>query len=96
MLQHLMGGIDLKSSRYLGHPLVSNSQGMAHVQRTLCLFTAHGVFPVARVSTMRSALPWQLQGATFLVSGSVSLHGLLAQLTGRESLRDIETCLRAL
>ena len=44
---------------------------------------------------MRSPVPGPVQGATVLLFGSVSLHGF-AQLTGRESLRDIETCLRAL
>ena len=77
----------MKSSRYLGPPLLGNSQGKAHVQRTLRLFTAHGIFPVARVSTMCSPVPGPLQGATVLLSGSVSLHGLCPTDRSREPAR---------
>ena len=76
MLQHSATGIDLKSSRNLGHPRVPDPEGMAHVQRTSRLFTAHGILSAARLSKMRSTVPWKLQGATFLLPGSVSVHGL--------------------
>ena len=78
MLQHLMGGTDLKSSRYLGHPLVSNSQRMAHVQRTLCRFTAHGLSAEARIQQMHPSVSRQLQSPALQVLRSVSVHGLCA------------------
>ena len=62
--------------RYYVTPSASPSQGKAHVQRTLRLFPPHGIFPVPRLSTMCSAVPGPLQGASVLLSGSVSLHGV--------------------
>src|SRR5438105_14076311 len=53
-------------------------------------------FPSFEFKEMRGPLRWRLQVPWLFLSGSVSRHGLRAQLTYRESLRDIEACLHSM
>jgi hypothetical protein len=58
------------------------------------LFPAHGFSAIAPISPVCGALRGQLQDSKLHLSGS-NICLAFAQLTFRESLRDIEACLRA-
>ena len=62
--------------------------------RNVGFCTVDAASSVDNVSSLRGQIPWRTQGQDILVPRSVSLYGL-RQLTYRESLRDIEACLRA-
>ena len=51
--------------------------------------------PLPYVPALRFALPFELSDQNLFTSRSISEHGVLRRLTFRESLRDIEVCLRA-
>ena len=65
-----------------------------YVFRPTRVCATHGALTSSHVSPLRTALSFQISNQDLFASRPVSLHGL-AQLTYRESLRDIETCLRA-
>src|SRR5947207_1612524 len=52
--------------------------------------------PSYEFKEMRGPLRWRLQVPWLFLSGSVFRHSLGAQLTCRESLRDIEACLHSM
>ena len=55
----------------------------------------HGFLADARISQMRPALPWRLQSPKFSCLDQF-LCLAFAQLTYRESLRDVESCLQTM
>jgi hypothetical protein len=63
--------------------------------RTNCFLAANGFSARLRVSEMCKPLPWRSQGTKLFLPGPVSLDAF-AQLTYRESLRDIEACLQSI
>src|SRR4029450_13996783 len=102
--------IDLKSNPFQHHPCASLRKEMADEFRKDGVLSADGFSTFIRVSPLCRSLPGQLQSEELFMLGSVSFScwdqfpfhaGIsfcvwpFAQLTYRESLRDIETCLRA-
>ena len=65
--------IDLNSGV---HFLATPTQGAANERRTNDLFATHGLSATRRFSSMRATLQRQSQNQNFLLSRSVSLHGL--------------------
>ena len=68
---------------------------MANVHGTDCLLAVDGFLAKIRVQPVREPLPGQLPTPEILLPRSIPVHGLRAT-DYRESLRDIQTCLRAL
>jgi len=68
---------------------------MTRVRRGSRLCSTDGVPAKARIRSVRPSLPWQPSCAGILLRDQF-LCMAFAQLSYRESLRDIETCLRAM
>jgi len=88
--------IDLKSG-FTNHyirllPIVL--KGIANVWGSIRLFSSDRSFAHVTLSYLRQTLPWQPQNQKLYLPRSISVYGV-CQMTFRESLRDIEACLRA-
>jgi len=85
--------IDLKVSFPECHTPASIKQETTYELRENDIFTTNGIPSCPRISQMRCTIQRQLQGQKLHLLGPISLHGI-RQLTYRESLRDIQACLR--
>lgn len=92
-----MGGIDLKSLVDSGQASRTSAgqKGLADLYGPHGVRAGHGSGPAARAGTVCRARPQPPQARTFSWYDQL-LCVAFAQLTYRESLRDIETCRRAL
>jgi hypothetical protein len=82
--------IDLKISTIACHTFPTISSGKdSYVLRTARLHSSHELHAPEKISSMRGNVSGQFQRQKLHLSRSVSSHGF-AQLTYRESLRDIE------
>jgi len=84
--------IDLKSVSYYDHSTI-NLKGVVNEFRQNYLRPSHGLFAHERFPQMCQTLSRQLQNSKVCLDQFLCIA--FAQLTYRESLRDIETCLRA-
>jgi hypothetical protein len=89
-----MAVINLKFQEYSGYPSISTWKGVAYEFRKNSLCSINEIPANLRVSPMRPTLSGNLQSANLFLFGSI-LCMAFAQLAYRESLRDIEVCLRA-
>src|SRR5437867_12786321 len=84
---------DLNSERDLGQ-----ASGICPGASDVCwqtrLCSDDGIRAVAHLPATDQETPWRLQRSQLQLFGPVSVHGF-CELTYRESLRDIEACLRA-
>ena len=90
-----MGVTDLNRKNHSGHAASSDIFGVMHVYRTVCFFPGYRPPSNAYVPALRTTQPGRaVRKNDFVVSTSISACAF-AQLTYRESLRNIESCLRA-
>ena len=85
---------DLKFSRGLAILVQHRTGGGSHVRWKAHFLSSYGASSAPCFSQMRRQVQWQLQGEGFTCLDQY-LCMAFAQLTYRESLRDIEACLRA-
>src|SRR4030067_3427705 len=91
MIPYIFDVIDFNSPVSCGHP---DFERMADELQQNRLRALSRVPSGSRIPKVRRPIPRGIQGPAIYLSRPVPLHGL-RQLTFRESLRDIETCLRA-
>ena len=86
---------DLNSRCRFCHPFRDFREGVADASGQNGVWAIDGFHSGARIPSLCGSLSGQPQGQQLFVLGPVSFHGLRAVDLSRESLRDIETCLRA-
>lgn len=85
---------DLKIFQRFSHPIGINRRRLNHVLRQTCFLSGDGASATSHLSSVCQPLRRQSQDQGLYLSGQY-LCMAFAQLTYRESLRDIEACLRA-
>jgi len=76
---------DLNSSPYHGQAFTNSLKGPANVQISISLLTINGLFSKTRIQQMRSSVPRQSSDKNFLMSRTVSLHGICPANIQRKS-----------
>src|SRR5579863_7402229 len=84
MFSSKMRFFDLNYFPPIGHTSAYPRKEMAHEYRKNRLCSTDGFCSIVRVSKVCGTIPWQLQGAHLLVSGSVPLSILRAADVPRE------------
>jgi len=90
-----MAIIDLKSYPFLRKIFGKIQWGSTDVCRTIDFQAGYGLYAVTNLSPLRVQVPRRFQSKNILMLIDQFLCMAFAQLTHRESLRDIEICLRS-